>query len=240
MWLPLAANAAICFLVLGEWRFKTPFIVLSHIFAVMFFLTADFANFPILLLMLAAPYFAKIIFDILEQNDIERGMVDFLSVLNSRLTVDDDIISALEHAKDIVSSKSIRRILSEFIVTTKVSCSPKLAFQKVGGLKHSYLRYVFLNIENVLESWGDARELVQSLENEYISVQTEVNKGRAELQNDKLMTYIGLFLVVITSYNVFSADAQMVRFYSERPFIAMILLAIGAVGALVLAKTKII
>ncbi len=227
-------------MVLGERCLRVPLIALSHIFAVLLYLAAEFINFQMLLIMLAAPYFAKFVLDILEQQDIERGMIDFLNVLNSRLTVDEDIISALDKTRHIVVSKSIRRVLDEFIVTTRISCSPKLAFHKMSKLKNPYLRYIFLNIENVLDSWGDARELVQSLENEYISVQTEVNKGRAELQNDKLMTYIGLFLVLVTSYNVFSADSQMTQYYSERPLLAMILLCVGALGAVILARTKII
>lgn len=174
-----------------------------------------------------------------EQKDIDRGMVNFLEVLNARLLVDDDVLHALENTADVVPSKTIRRILKEFNLTMKISCNPALAFQKMTRVRHSYLRYVFMNMEHVFNSWGKARELVQELENEYVSVQTELNKGRAELQNDKLMTYGGLFLAGITSANVLTSDPQMVAYYSARPLFAVVLLLTAMIGVSILSTTRI-
>lgn len=207
------------------------------------FLTLLYLNlrFPIPYLMFAfcVPFFTLSFFRLREQREIEKGMIGFLQALNARLLVDDDIMKAIENTTEMVAPGPIRRILREFTLTFKVSCNPVAAFDKIREVNHPYLRYIFLNIQNVLNSWGDAAELIRELENEYISVQTELNKGRAELQNDKLMTYFGLLMAGVTSFQVLSANTSMVKFYMSRPILSFLLVFLAISGIVVLATTKI-
>ncbi len=188
--------------------------------------------------LLLLPLILQTVAKIKEERDVESGIVGFLGCLNARLMVDNDIVTALENTQKIVSTKGIRRILSEFSVALKISCNPNLAFEKMRGIHNSYLRYVFINLQNVLDSWGDATELVRELENEYISAQIEINKGRVELQNDKFMTYLGLGLTAMTALNIVGNDAAMMNFYAERPWLAAFLVGLAFSGVVVLFTTK--
>lgn len=220
-------------------REKRAFVAAYIFFMLLIWLSSSRLGLHHLLLFLAIPFGLRSIREIIEERDIEKGMVSFLGALSARLMVEDDVLKALESVKGSVPSAAIRRVLAEFSAAMKVSCNPRLAFRRMQKIRHPYLRYVFLNIENVLESWGDARELVHELENEYISAQTEMNRGRAELQNDKLLTYSGLLLAVMTAVSVFQSKAEMGLYYLQRPVLALVLLAMAGIGVVVLARAKI-
>lgn len=191
------------------------------------------------IVFLLLPFVVLTVYKIREQREIENGMINFLQLLNSRLVIDEDMITSIESITENVTSKAIKRILREFIVIFKVSCNPELAFETMQKVNHGYLRYVFLNIQGVLNSWGDPVHLIQELENEYISVYTELNKGKSELQNDKLMTYFGLLLAGMTAFNVVSNHPMMIQYYSSRPMLAAVLSVLGLIGVTVLVLSKI-
>lgn len=192
-----------------------------------------------LILLGILPFAVRTIYQIYIQREIEKGMINFLQLLNSRLVVDEDLIRSIENITEYLTSGAIRRILREFIVIFKVSCNPALAFETMQKVNHAYLRYVFLNIQAVMDSWGNPGQLIQELENEYISVYTELNKGRAELQNDKLMTYFGLLLAGITAYNALANHPLMVQYYASRPLLVISLAILATTGVFVLAASKI-
>lgn len=214
------------------------YLFLYYMYLFLFHLNLSF-EIPILVLLGILPFLGRTVYKIYIQREIEKGMINFLQLLNSRLVIDEDLISSIENITEYVTSGAIRRILREFVVIFKVSCNPALAFDTMQKVNHAYLRYVFLNIRAVMESWGNPGQLIQELENEYISVYTELNKGRAELQNDKLMTYLGLLLAGITAYNVLANHALMVRYYASRPLLLIVLALLASIGIFVLAASKI-
>ncbi len=216
---------------------RLAYYLLYYLFAFLFFWNGDF-GIAYAVLLLVIPFGIRLVMKIKEEREIENGIVGFLGCLNSRLMVDNDIVTALENTQHIVPTKGIRRLLREFSVALTISCNPTLAFEKMRGIHNSYLRYVFINLQNVLDSWGEARELVRELENEYISVQIEINKGRVELQNDKVMTYLGLGLTAITAFNIVGNDAAMMSFYAERPWLVVFLGGLAFSGVVVLFTTK--
>lgn len=220
--------------------FKTKVVSYLVIYNMYLFLLSIYISFdvPILILLVLLPFIVLTGYKIYEQREIEKGMINFLQLLNSRLIVDEDLITSIENITEYVTSGAIKRILREFIVIFKVSCNPALAFETMQKVRHSYLRYVFLNIQGALDSWGNPCRLIQELENEYISVYTEWNKGRSELQNDKMMTYFGLLLAGLTTYNVLSGNAAMIRYYSDRPLLVICLVCLGLTGIVVLMASK--
>lgn len=203
-----------------------------------YFSSKQFTETHLIFALLLPPIF-RVYMRIKTQREIERGMIAFLELLNSGLLIEDDVIKALESTADMIHCKPIRNILKDFSLTMRVSCNPTLAFQKMRHIPNAYMRYVFLNIENVLNSWGSARELIQELEREYISVQSELNKGRAELQNDKMMTYGGLFLTGFTSYKIFTSDPYMIAYFQSHPLFALILGVTAVSGVVLLSMTRI-
>ncbi len=214
-------------------------LAIYYIFAVLLIVQMKLYKMSYILLFIGLPFVVRKIIAIREERKIEQGIVGFLGCLNARLMVDNDIIQALENTRKIVPNKGIKRILTEFSVALTISCDPALAFEKMQNIKNSYLRYVFINLQNVLDSWGESKELVRELESEYISAQIEIHKGRVELQNDKIMTYIGLGLAAFTALNIVAHDAGIMSYYMARPQIAIVLGCIALSGVWVLVSTKI-
>lgn len=182
----------------------------------------------------------RIWFFLNKQKDIENGMVNFLSTLSARLSIDDDIVSAIENSIPYITSKHIKASLIDFSNTVRLSCGTDLAFEKMSHVDHAYFRYVFLNLQQLMDSWGNPRDLVRELEAEYISVQVEVNKGRAELQNDKIMSYFGLGLAGITAIQLLSGNPLTTAFYAERPILLVLLALLALSGVWIISRTKII
>lgn len=188
----------------------------------------------------AFPVGIRIWYFLQKRKDIENGMVNFLSTLSARLSIDDDIVTAIENSIPYITSKHIKASLIDFSNTVRLSCGTDMAFEKMRLVDHAYFRYVFLNLQQLMESWGNPRELVRELETEYISVQVEVNKGRAELQNDRMMSYFGLALAGITAIQLLSGNPLTTEFYSERPLLLLLLFGLAISGVLMIARTKIL
>lgn len=173
-----------------------------------------------------------------EIRDIEKGMIGFLNAVNLRLTVDSNIITALEKSLPAISSKHIKKHIGIFCKTMKLSGNKFQAFSQIAKVPHSYFGYVFMNIEHVVDSWGDARELMKELEQEYISVQIEISKGRVELENDKTLTIIGLVIASLTGLNIIASDSRMLDYYIKRPTMVVFILGLALAGAVLLWKTR--
>lgn len=188
----------------------------------------------------AFPVGLRVWYFIQKRKDIENGMVNFLSTLSARLSVDDDIVTAIENSIPYITSKYIKISLIDFSNTVRLSCGTDMAFEKMRLVDHAYFRYVFLNLQQLMDSWGNPRELVRELETEYISVQVEVNKGRAELQNDRMMSYFGLALAGITAIQLLSGNPLTTAFYSERPLILLLLFGLAMGGVAMIARTKVL
>lgn len=191
-------------------------------------------------LLAVAPIGIRIWYFNRKRNDIEQGMVNFLSTLNARLTIDDDIVTALENCIPYITSKHIRALLVDFSNTVRLSCGTDVAFEKISHVENGYFRYVFLNLHQLMESWGNPRDLVRELETEYISVQVEVNKGRAELQNDRMMSYFGLALAGVTAIQLVSGNPLTTAYYANHPFLLLILAGLALSGVVMISRTKIL
>lgn len=175
----------------------------------------------------------------LEDRDIERGMISFLNSVNSRLMVDDNILKALYNSIETTNSVHIRSKVKAFCEIMLHSGNKAKAFEGIANTRNKYFNYIFINIEQVMDNWGDCVELMRELENEFITVQVELNKGRVELQNDKMLTVFGLGIAAMTGVNIILEDSGIQAYYAKRPFLALILIAISAFGCAILWNTKI-
>ncbi|MDO4799327.1 MAG: hypothetical protein Q4A52_02275, partial [Bacillota bacterium] len=193
---------------------------------------------PVALFMIAL--FPVLVFEfrrIQVRRRIDRGIIVFLDVLNARMAVSSNLFGALELATESIRSVEIRRILQRFNLRVRLLGNRREAFASVQReVHHPYLRYIFMNLEHIAESWGDGLELLREIENDYISIQTEWNRSRTELENDRWMTYFGMLLLLYTASQILYKNPVVTDYFTRHPVVLGMFGMVAASGVWVLAR----
>lgn len=169
---------------------------------------------------------------------IDHGIIVFLDVLNARMAVSSNLFAALELATGSIRSAEIRKILQRFNLRVRLLGNRQEAFASVQReVHHPYLRYIFMNLEHIAESWGDGLELLREIENDYISIQTELNRSRTELENDRWMTYFGMLLLLYTASQILYKNPVVTDYFAKHPVVLGVFGMIAAIGVWVLVRT---
>lgn len=193
---------------------------------------------PVALFMIAL--FPVLVFEfrrIQVRRRIDRGIIVFLDVLNARMAVSSNLFGALELATESIRSVEIRRILQRFNLRVRLLGNRREAFASVQReVHHPYLRYIFMNLEHIAESWVDGLELLREIENDYISIQTEWNRSRTELENDRWMTYFGMLLLLYTASQILYKNPVVTDYFARHPVVLGMFGMVAASGVWVLAR----
>jgi len=146
---------------------------------------------------------------------IERGLFQLLTQFNSRLIKKEDVISAMYEIEKVIDNQPIRKILRHFNQSIQIGIQPEQAFQNTKWICiNEYFKYILTNIEIVYKRRGNVIELMRALENEYTSIQVEVNKRKTELFHELRMILVSLMLVILVTIKVIKDNDYIVSFYS--------------------------
>jgi Flp pilus assembly protein TadB len=196
----------------------------------------DFTPFTFILLVAGLGIVPVICLDkLLERidRDIDRGVFQFLSLINAKLMQSEDIIKAIKVAESELKNKSILRIVKVFNQTIKAGVPPETAFEKVQDVScNEYLNYVFSNIEVVYVRRGNIVELMKGLENEFISIQVEVNRRKVAIEHERNMVWLSLGIVGFVTINIMR-DHDYIRRYFENHYLAYVCVIMFALLGLV-------
>lgn len=147
-------------------------------------------------------------------NKIDKSLFVFLSKANACLIQNEDLIHALLEIERSNTNIYIGKGLKVFNTAIRAGVSSEVAFSMLlDTTHHDYLRYIYLNIEQVHLRQGDVVELMRALENEYTAIQIELNKRKIELQHDRNLTLFSFVLVVMTAMRIIKTHDYIVDFY---------------------------
>jgi len=155
---------------------------------------------------------------------IDKGIFDLLTQINARMLKSEDIMGALQETQRVIKNKYLLKILSVFNRTIRLGIPPTQAFSRLQAVtRNDYLKYLFINIEIVYLRRGNVHELMRALENEYTSIQIEINKRKVALEHEKNMTLFSLILVVLTTIKIINDNDYILTFYRANPLFTMLL-----------------
>ncbi|MBE0451068.1 MAG: hypothetical protein IBX70_09495 [Clostridia bacterium] len=147
-------------------------------------------------------------------NNIDKTLFAFLSKANACLIQNEDLINALLEVERSNTNVYIRKGLKVFNTAIRAGVSSEVAFTMLlDATYHDYLRYIYLNVEQVHLRQGDVVELLRALENEYTAIQIELNKRKIELQHDRNLTLFSFVLVVLTALRIIKTHDYIITFY---------------------------
>jgi Flp pilus assembly protein TadB len=162
---------------------------------------------------------------------IDKGIFNLLTQINARMLKSEDILRALQEAEHTINNKHIIKIISVFNRTIKLGLPPTQAFSRLQIVtRNEYLRYLFTNIEIVYLRRGNVHELMRALENEYTSIQIEINKRKVALEHEKNMTLFSLSLVVLTTIKIIKDNDYILTFYRANSFLTAVLALFVIIG----------
>lgn len=162
---------------------------------------------------------------------IDKGIFNLLTQINARMLKSEDILRSLQEAEQTIDNKHIIKIISIFNRTIKLGLPPTQAFSRLQIVtRNEYLKYLFTNIEIVYLRRGNVRELMRALENEYTSIQIEINKRKVALEHEKNMTLFSMSLVVLTTIKIIKDNDYILTFYRENPILTAILALFVIIG----------
>lgn len=171
---------------------------------------------------------------------IDKGIFNLLTQINGRLIKSEDIIKALQETQAKVDNQYILKVLVEFNQYIKFGVAPSLAFIRIRSLiRNEYLRYLFLNIEIVYLRRGNVVELMKALENEYTSIQIEINKRKVELSHERKMTAVSLLMVVLTTLKIIRDNDYILNYYRHHSEIIFIVATFVLLGIGIIIKANI-
>ncbi|MCD4714618.1 MAG: hypothetical protein K8R73_15140 [Clostridiales bacterium] len=177
-------------------------------------------------------------------NNIDRTLFTFLSKANACLIQNEDLINALLEVERSITNVYIRKGLKVFNTAIRAGVSSEVAFKMLlDSTHHDYLRYIYLNLEQVHLRQGDVIELLKALENEYTAIQIELNKRKIELQHDRNLTLFSFVLVVLTAMRIIKTHDYIVTFYMSTAlgqvlsFMLVLSMGIG-LGIVIIASRK--
>lgn len=162
---------------------------------------------------------------------IDKGIFNLLTQINARMLKSEDILRALQEAEQTIDNKHIIKIISIFNRTIKLGLPPTQAFSRLQIVtRNEYLKYLFTNIEIVYLRRGNVHELMRALENEYTSIQIEINKRKVALEHEKNMTLFSLSLVVLTTMKIIKDNDYILTFYRANSFLSAFLALFVIIG----------
>ncbi len=168
---------------------------------------------------------------------IDKGIFQFLTQINARLMKSEDIIKAISESEKSLTNKPLLYLVKQFNQTIKIGLPPERAFEKVQSQSlNEYLCYLFTNINIVYQRRGNVSELIKALENEYTSIQIEINKRKTELEHDRNMIGISLLIVFSITYKISIDNDYIISFYKMHNGIGVffgLLVCIGVLFAVV-------
>ncbi len=168
---------------------------------------------------------------------IDKGIFQFLTQINARLMKSEDIIKAISESEKSLTNKPLLYLVKQFNQTIKIGLPPERAFEKVQSQSlNEYLCYLFTNINIVYQRRGNVSELIKALENEYTSIQIEINKRKTELEHDRNMIGISLLIVFSITYKISIDNDYIISFYKMHNGIGVFwgfLVCIGVLFAIV-------
>lgn len=168
---------------------------------------------------------------------IERGLFQLLTQFNSRLMKKEDVISAMYEIERVIDNQPIRKILRRFNQSIQIGIQPEQAFQNTKRICiNEYFRYIITNIEIVYKRRGNVTELMRALENEYTSIQVEVNKRKTELVHELRMILVSLMLVILVTIKVIKDNDYIVSFYSGHFGLIIIISLVVIMGIILVIK----
>jgi len=162
---------------------------------------------------------------------IDKGLFNLLTQINGQLVKSEDILKALQESQNKVENKYIAKILVEFNQYIKFGITPTLAFSRIRLIvNNEYLRYLFLNIEIVYSRRGNVVELMKALENEFTSIQIEINKRKVELSHERKMTAFSLMLLILTTLKIIKDNDYILTYYQSHTDFAFFLMTFVFAG----------
>ncbi len=162
---------------------------------------------------------------------IDKGIFNLLTQINARLLKSEDILIALQEAQQTTTNKYILKIIKAFNHTVRLGMPPIQAFSRLQiATNNEYLKYLFINIEIVYMRRGNVQELMRALENEYTSIQIEINKRKVALEHEKNMTLFSMLMVVLTTVKIVKDNDYIMTFYRGSPFLIGVLALIVLLG----------
>lgn len=170
---------------------------------------------------------------------IDHGIFDFLTHLNAKLLKSEDVLMALDEVGPMLTNKHIAKVVRAFNQTLYMGGSPHLAFTMIkSGIDNEYLKYIFINIEIVYTRRGNVLELMRSLENEYTSIQVEINRRKVSLEHEKNMTLFSIIMVGWMVSKVIRDNNYVLEFYKTHIFLGGVLMFFVVAGVLFLIKAN--
>lgn len=155
---------------------------------------------------------------------IDKGIFNLLTQINARMLKSEDILRALQESEHTITNKHILKIIHVFNHTIKLGLPPTQAFSRLQTVtRNEYLKYLFINIEIVYLRRGNVQELMRALENEYTSIQIEINKRKVALEHEKNMTLFSMFMVALTTIKIIKDNDYILTFYRANSFLIAVL-----------------
>jgi len=155
---------------------------------------------------------------------IDKGIFNLLTQINARMLKSEDIMRALQETEQTITNKHILKIIQVFNRTVRLGLPPAQAFSRLQMVtRNEYLKYLFINIEIVYLRRGNVQELMRALENEYTSIQIEINKRKVALEHEKNMTLFSMSMVVLTTIKIVKDNDYIMTFYRVNPFLLVVL-----------------
>lgn len=171
--------------------------------------------------------------------EIDRGVFQFLSLINAKLMQSEDIIKAIKVIESELKNKSILRIVRIFNQTIKAGVPPETALERVQEVScNEYLNYVFTNIEVVYLRRGNIVELMKGLENEFISIQVEVNRRKVAIEHERNMVWLSLGIVGFVTIKIMRDHDYIRRYFEEHYFAYVCVILFTILGIVFMALTK--
>lgn len=168
---------------------------------------------------------------------IDRSLFQLLSQVNARLAQSEDLIAALRATQNNVDNHYIKKTLIKFNQSIQLGLLPQQAFQSVQKSIHNeYFRYIFLNIEQVYLRRGNVPELMRAIENEFTSIQIEVNKRKLELTHEKHLTLFSIVLLIFITLKIMSDQDYIMDYLSNHTYFVVLLGGFVLLGLLILIK----
>ncbi|GAB6107476.1 hypothetical protein [Fusibacter bizertensis] len=166
---------------------------------------------------------------------IDKGIFQLLTQINARLIKSEDILKAISESEKALSNKPILYLVKQFNQTIKVGLPPELAFEKLQNQSlNEYFCYLFTNINLVYQRRGNVIDLIKALENEYTSIQIEINKRKTELEHDRNMIGLSLLIVFFITYKITIDNDYIITFYKAHNGIGVfwgLFVCLGAIFA---------
>jgi hypothetical protein len=148
------------------------------------------------------------------ERKIDAGLFSFLSKLNARLIQNQDLMQVLQLVESEIGNPYIETGIHHFNRSVRAGLSPEIAFDLLkGDVHHEHLRYIYLNIEQAYLKRGDVSALMRALENEYTSIQVELNKRKIELQTERNFVFLSLLFVGASAVGIARSNDFILQYY---------------------------